>query len=103
MGIVERETPMRLCFARLRDGFQGRALRTAPHRSRDGLGNRTVRSIAKALSWRATGSIDTFVITLIITGSGVWASSIAATEIVTKIAFYYLHERAWSFVRWGRR
>jgi sulfate adenylyltransferase large subunit len=61
------------------------------------------RSIAKAISWRTTGSIDTFILTLIITGSGKWAGSIAATEIVTKIVAYYAHERVWSLVRWGRR
>ena len=60
------------------------------------------RSIAKALTWRATGSLDTFILTLLITGSGVWAGSIAATEVVTKIVAYYLHERVWSWVRWGR-
>ena len=38
----------------------------------------------------------------LITGSTMWASSIAGTEIVTKIAAYYLHERVWALVRWGR-
>ena len=60
------------------------------------------RSIAKAISWRATGSLDTFVVALFITGSSVFAGSIAVTEIITKIMFYYLHERAWSFIPWGR-
>jgi uncharacterized membrane protein len=60
------------------------------------------RSIAKAVSWRATGSLDTFLLTLLITGSGAWAGSIAGTEIVTKIVAYYFHERIWSLVRWGR-
>jgi sulfate adenylyltransferase large subunit len=99
MGIVERERPIGLVSG-LRDFFLSRIGARAASTERPGESHG--RSIAKALSWRATGSIDTFVITLIITGSGVWASSIAATEIFTKIAFYYLHERAWSFVRWGR-
>ena len=60
------------------------------------------RSIAKAISWRATGSIDTFIVTLVITGSAVFAGSVAVTEIVTKITFYYFHERIWSMVPWGR-
>jgi uncharacterized membrane protein len=30
------------------------------------------------------------------------AGSIAGTEIVTKIVIYYLHERAWTWVGWGR-
>ncbi len=65
-------------------------------------GDSHTRSIAKAVSWRLTGSIDTFVLALVITGSGAWAGSIAAAEMVTKIVIYYLHERAWSWVRWGR-
>jgi sulfate adenylyltransferase large subunit len=61
------------------------------------------RSIAKALSWRATGSLDTFLIGWVITGSSSIAGSIAVTEIITKIALYYFHERAWTLVPWGRR
>ncbi len=60
------------------------------------------RSIAKAISWRTTGSIDTFIVTLVITGSAVFAGSIAVAEILTKITLYYLHERIWSMVPWGR-
>jgi uncharacterized membrane protein len=65
-------------------------------------GDSRVRSIAKAVSWRVTGSIDTFVLALLFTGSGALAGSIAGTEIVTKIIIYYLHERASTWVRWGR-
>jgi uncharacterized membrane protein len=65
-------------------------------------GDSHVRSIVKAVSWRITGSIDTFILALLFTGSGALAGSIAGTEIVTKIVIYYLHERAWTWVRWGR-
>lgn len=60
------------------------------------------RSFAKAVSWRATGSVDTFVLSWLITGSVTLAGSIASVEMITKIILYYLHERAWSFVPWGR-
>jgi bifunctional enzyme CysN/CysC/sulfate adenylyltransferase subunit 1 len=60
------------------------------------------RSLAKAVSWRATGSIDTFIISWVITGNTTIAGSIAATEIVTKILLYYFHERVWALVPWGR-
>ena len=60
------------------------------------------RSIAKAVSWRVTGTIDTFVISWIITGSLGLASGIAVTEVITKIILYWLHERAWNKVKWGR-
>ncbi len=61
------------------------------------------RSLAKAISWRMTGSIDTFVISYIITRKFAIAGSIAATELLTKIALYYFHERLWALVSWGRR
>ncbi len=61
------------------------------------------RSIAKAISWRATGSVDTFIISYILTGHLKIAGSIAATEIMTKVALYYFHERIWAIIPWGRR
>ena len=61
------------------------------------------RSLVKAVTWRITGSADTFVISFILTGRLMLASSIAATELLTKIALYYFHERVWAFVPWGRR
>ena len=60
------------------------------------------RSLAKAVTWRLTGSLDTFVISFILTGHLGVAGSIAATELLTKIGLYYLHERAWHFIPWGR-
>ena len=60
------------------------------------------RSFAKAVSWRITGSVDTFVLSAIITGSFTVAGTIATVEVVTKIILYYVHERAWALVPWGR-
>jgi sulfate adenylyltransferase large subunit len=61
------------------------------------------RSIAKAISWRATGSLDTFLIAALITGNVKLAGGVALSEILTKTALYYIHERAWALVPWGRR
>jgi sulfate adenylyltransferase subunit 1 (EFTu-like GTPase family)/uncharacterized membrane protein len=61
------------------------------------------RSFVKAVSWRATGSLDTFVVTFVISGSTKLAGSVALTEILTKILIYYGHERLWALVPWGRR
>ncbi len=60
------------------------------------------RSLAKAISWRITGTADTFIISWLITGELLLASGIAATEVVTKIILFWIHERAWNKVRWGR-
>ena len=59
------------------------------------------RSFVKAVSWRALGSIDTFVLSLLWTSSAATAVSIAGTEVVTKILLYYFHERLWALVPWG--
>ena len=47
-----------------------------------------MRSISKAISWRIVGTIDTFVITLVITGNFVVAGSIASVESISKIILY---------------
>ncbi len=59
------------------------------------------RSFAKAVSWRILGSIDTFLLSWLFTGSPKAAGAIASTEVITKIALYYFHERAWSSITWG--
>ena len=61
-----------------------------------------VRSLAKAVSWRITGTIDTFIISWLITGQALLASGIAFTEIMTKVGLYWLHERVWSRIKWGK-
>ena len=61
------------------------------------------RSLIKAISWRITGTIDTFVISWIITGELKFASGIALTEVITKISLYWAHERAWNKINWGKR
>ncbi len=60
------------------------------------------RSLAKAISWRITGTVDTFIISWLITGELLLASGIAFTEVITKVILYWLHERAWNKVQWGR-
>lgn len=64
--------------------------------------NAHLRSLSKAVSWRFFGSLDTFVLSLIFTGSAKYAVSIATAEALTKIGLYYVHERAWRRVKWGR-
>ncbi len=61
-----------------------------------------MRSLVKAATWRVTGTIDTFLLSFLFTKSVKLASSIAFTEVVTKIALFYLHERAWNRISWGR-
>jgi uncharacterized membrane protein len=61
------------------------------------------RSFAKAVSWRITASIDTFIISYFVTGKVSLAGTIAAVEVTTKTVIYYLHERGWAKISWGHR
>jgi uncharacterized membrane protein len=61
------------------------------------------RSVLKAVSWRTLGTLDTFAISWFMTGRVEIAGSIAGLEVITKIAWYYLHERVWSVIPWGHR
>lgn len=60
------------------------------------------RSLVKAVSWRVTGSIDTMIISFIITGKIKWALTISGVELFTKIGLFYLHERIWEKLSFGR-
>ncbi len=60
------------------------------------------RSLVKAISWRATGTLDTIVISYFITGQAKWALSIGFIELFTKVALYFAHERIWDRLSFGR-
>lgn len=62
-----------------------------------------LRSLAKAISWRITGTIDTFLVSWFITGQPLIASGIALTEIFTKVFLYWGHERVWNRLQFGRK
>ena len=53
------------------------------------------RHIAKTLTWRIIGAIDTIILSWIITGNPFTGLKIGATEVITKMALYYMHERLW--------
>ena len=60
------------------------------------------RSVVKAISWRTVGTIDTIIVSYFITGNLVMAASIGTIEVITKMALYYFHERAWNKISFGR-
>ena len=65
-------------------------------------GDKHVRSVVKGASWRFFGTLDTILIALFWTGDYTKALAIGGTEIVTKIALFWLHERLWFKVKWGQ-
>ena len=60
------------------------------------------RSIVKTISWRAVGTITTVTISYILTGTMALAFSIGGIELVSKMALYFFHERAWNNIKWGK-
>ncbi|MGB5370680.1 MAG: DUF2061 domain-containing protein [Flavobacteriaceae bacterium] len=63
---------------------------------------RPVRSIAKSISWRLIGTLDTILISWIITGKVKVALSIGLVELFTKMLLYFFHERIWNQIGWGK-
>ena len=60
------------------------------------------RSLMKAVSWRTTGTIDTMIVSYLVTGQVKLAVSIGFIEVFTKILLYYFHERVWNQLSFGR-
>lgn len=58
------------------------------------------RHIAKTITWRIVGTVDTILLGWIITGNLNVGLTIGLVEVVSKMILYYLHERAW--YRWGK-
>ena len=59
------------------------------------------RHIAKTITWRFIGTIDTMTLAWIISGDPLAALKIGFAEIATKMLLYYLHERAWYKINFG--
>ena len=53
------------------------------------------RHILKTVTWRIVGTLDTMILSWVITGSLKTGLAIGGVEVVTKMVLYYLHERAW--------
>ena len=62
-------------------------------------GDSNLKSLAKTISWRVVGTIDTIIISYLVTGETTMALSIGSVEVVSKMILYYLHERVWSGVK----
>ena len=62
--------------------------------------NIIARHLAKTITWRIGGTIDTMILGWLITGSLKMGLAIGGTEVVTKMFLYFFHERAW--YKWGR-
>lgn len=53
------------------------------------------RHIAKTLTWRIVGTLDTILISWFISGNPFTGLKIGFSEMITKMILYYVHERVW--------
>ena len=65
-------------------------------------GEKVKRSFAKTLSWRVIGTLDTILISWLITDTLSIAFSIGLIELVSKMILYFVHERTWNKIKWGK-
>lgn len=69
------------------------------------------RSIVKAVSWRCIASLTTFSIVLVLTrfldmevSEGLkYSAYVGMADVVIKLLFYYLHERIWGVIGFGKK
>lgn len=92
IGGVELFTKMLLYYFHERIWFNLRVMQTISSH---------VRHILKAITWRIIGTVDTILISWVITGDPMKGVSIGAMELITKMLLYYLHERLWYQSRYG--
>ena len=60
------------------------------------------RSIAKTISWRVVATIITGVVTYALTGRLDFAVTVGLADTVVKFFIYYVHERMWTRVSYGK-
>jgi len=58
--------------------------------------------MAKAISWRIVATCTTIILVLILTGNLVISTGVGALELLSKIVIYYIHERIWNRLNFGR-
>jgi uncharacterized membrane protein len=60
------------------------------------------RHIAKTITWRIIGTLDTIFLSWLITGELNTGLAIGGIEVITKSMLYYAHERVWYKIPFGR-
>lgn len=60
------------------------------------------RSILKALTWKLIATALTFIVLYRETGDFRHAAKFSGTIFVVGLILYYIHERLWNNVHWGK-
>lgn len=59
------------------------------------------RHVAKTITWRIIGTMDTMALGWMISGDPMIGVKIGGVEAFTKMVLYFLHERAWYRINYG--
>ena len=60
------------------------------------------RSVFKAVSYRLMGTFATMLIVFAFTRRFVLSLGVGIFELLAKIACFYIHERLWAKIKWGK-
>ena len=66
------------------------------------MNDKYLRSLAKSLSYRICGTIVTSTLVFLFTEKWFLSLTVGAAEFFLKIVFFYIHERVWCMVKWGK-
>jgi adenylylsulfate kinase len=61
------------------------------------------RSLAKGITWRITATLTTVILVYIFFGRLEMAAAVGGIEVFLKLFLYFLHERGWGLLKFGRR
>ena len=59
------------------------------------------RHLAKTITWRIIGTIDTTILGWLVTGDPITGLKIGGLEILSKMVLYFIHERIWYKMNFG--
>jgi uncharacterized membrane protein len=59
------------------------------------------RHMAKTITWRIVGTLDTMLLGWFFTGDPITGVKIGGMEVATKMVLYFFHERVWFRINFG--
>jgi len=61
-----------------------------------------IRSLTKSISWRIVATLTTILLVFAFTGDLVISGGVGGLEFLLKTVIYYVHERIWNTLNFGR-
>ncbi len=62
-----------------------------------------VRSVLKAISWRIIATLVTILLVVAFSRDLALGTIVGVTKFIVKTIIYYLHERVWNLIEFGRK